>query len=324
MKHPYIDLHTDIVNLFKGTNTRKIKTSLFETIENDYQINIPNLLYSKNKILFSSSFAFYDTKATQPLSSFWRILYSLNVNKKIISSYNKFFENITDNRSINHTLQGNKIGVLFHLKWIYWIQDEEQIDMLYNVWVRSIWLTRNQDSDVSCSYNTTNDHWLTRKWAKLLKHIETKWIILDLANASDRTFDDVCKIYHKPILVSHTAVRSLHKHKRNISDKQLWHIKSNWWLVWINFSTQLLNWNNQWEIKDVVSHLKYVIDHIWIDHVWIWTNFCGKTQQVSPIWLDSVKHMSNFVLNLRENGFSETDIDKILYKNSLRFISDQL
>lgn len=62
MSYKFADLHQDTINIFKKTTISKLDKIPFDNDENDFQINIPYLKNSNTKLVFSTSFAYYQSK----------------------------------------------------------------------------------------------------------------------------------------------------------------------------------------------------------------------------------------------------------------------
>lgn len=323
MSYKFADLHQDTINIFKKTTISKLDKIPFDTDVNDFQINIPYLKNSNTKLVFSTSFAYYQSKNTIWQWLFDNILYTLFLNKEIVKKYN-IYQEILDVKDLEDIEKSDKIWLVNHLEWIYGVNDLRQIDLLYELWIRSMGLLWNEQSNIWTSCKTKDKFWLTEFGKKVVKHIEKKNIIIDLAHISNQGFVDVCEIYEKPLLVSHTASRSMNNCDRNISDNQLRLIAKNQGLLWVNFSTLFLNWGFEWTIQDVISHIKYFIDFVWIDNVWIGTDFEWIWKNISPSNLKSINDIPNLALALEQNWFTKEEIHKILFQNAYNFVYNSL
>lgn len=153
MSYRFADLHQDTINIFKKTTISKLDKIPFDTDENDFQINIPYLKNSNTKLVFSTSFAYYQSKNTIWQWLFDNILYTLFLNKEIVKKYN-IYQEILDTKDLEDIEKSDKIWLVNHLEWIYGVNDLRQIDLLYELWIRSMGLLWNEQSNIWTSYKT--------------------------------------------------------------------------------------------------------------------------------------------------------------------------
>ena len=59
--------------------------------------------------------------------------------------------------------------------------------------------------------------------------------MIDISHAGEQTVKDILEISKKPIIASHSSVYSICPHFRNLKDDQLYAIKQNGGVVFINF-----------------------------------------------------------------------------------------
>ena len=60
-------------------------------------------------------------------------------------------------------------------------------------------------------------------------------IIIDISHAGDQTVKDILQISNKPIIASHSSVYNICPHYRNLKDDQMYAIKKNGGVIFINF-----------------------------------------------------------------------------------------
>ena len=157
-------------------------------------------------------------------------------------------------------------------------------------------------------------------------------IILDATHLCDESFWEALDHFKGHVWASHNNCRALVPHNRQFSDEQIkvliergaviggafdaWMLKPGW----------ILRKSNS---KDEGVYLKDVIDHI--DHVCqiagnslhsgIGTDLDGGygTEQ-SPADLDTIADLQKIPELLQQRGYSQDDIDNIMYKNWIRFL----
>src|SRR5690606_29247407 len=76
---------------------------------------------------------------------------------------------------------------------------------------------------------------LTEAGREMVRRMEAKRMIIDIAHASTRTIDDILATATRPVVVSHTGVKGTCDNNRNLSDDQLRAIADKGGLVGIGF-----------------------------------------------------------------------------------------
>ena len=69
-------------------------------------------------------------------------------------------------------------------------------------------------------------------------------------------------------------------------------------------------------IKDIVKHIVYIKDLIGIDYIGLGSDFDGISNK--DLELKDASMMNKLIEELKNQGFTDEDIDKISYKNVLR------
>src|SRR5208282_2666692 len=97
----------------------------------------------------------------------------------------------------------------------------ENLGPLYDAGYRLIGLTHFFDNDMAGSAHGLAKAGLTEKGRELLRRMDLRHMIVDLAHSSSRTIDDVLALATRPVIVSHTGVKGTCNNTRNLSDDQL-------------------------------------------------------------------------------------------------------
>jgi membrane dipeptidase len=151
-----------------------------------------------------------------------------------------------------------------------------------------------------------------------------------------------------PVIASHSAVRALVDHNRNLDDEQLMAVKKNGGVVQIvayagylkagarsgrapirnavaagalttcpieATSAKPLSVEGRPGVKELVDHIDYAVKLIGIDHVGISSDFDGGGGIEG--W-DSAADTANVTTELVRRGYSEADIAKLWGRNLLR------
>ena len=211
----------------------------------------------------------------------------------------------------------------------------ENLEHFYNRGVRMICLTWNFNNEIAhpnIDYtnisertievslnltipNTTDG--LTDFGKKVVIRMNELGMVIDCSHASDKTFYDVVELSTKPIVCSHSCSRSICNHVRNMSDDMLFKLKENGGVVGINYCHDFVkDDDNEASVKDIVKHINYIKDLIGIDYIGLGSDFDGIEND--NIELKDASMMPLLLNELKNQGYSNDDIDKITYKNVLR------
>jgi microsomal dipeptidase-like Zn-dependent dipeptidase len=153
---------------------------------------------------------------------------------------------------------------------------------------------------------------LTALGRKLVKELEARSMIVDLAHASTKTIDDVLAVAARPVVASHTGVRGVADNARNLPDEQLRGIAATGGMVGIGF------WPTACGGEDAASiarSIVYAAGVAGIDHVGLGSDFDGGV----PVPFDA----SGLVLitdGLLAEGLDEMSIGKVMGGNAVRLL----
>jgi membrane dipeptidase len=76
---------------------------------------------------------------------------------------------------------------------------------------------------------------LTELGKQIVREMNRLGMVIDVSHASDKTFFDVLEVTTKPVMASHSCVRAICDHHRNLSDKMLKALAKNGGVIGINY-----------------------------------------------------------------------------------------
>lgn len=321
-----IDMHSDTISSIMKDND----LSLFDA---DRMINIKKLLASNYAIQFFAMFILYIDKRKENYNPYDycnemidRYYVELDKNKEFITP-------VYTNKDIEYNLKHNKLSSLLTIEeGGVCLGDINKLIHFYNRGVRLMtitWNFKNELASPNIDYTNIKDFknfkpsintkdGLTDIGIKFIKKMNELGMVIDLSHASDATFFDVIKYSNKPIVCSHSCVRALRDHPRNMSDEMLYKLKENNGVVGINFCHDFLTTNKIATIKDVVKHITYVKNLIGIDYVALGSDFDGIDNK--DLEMKDATYMLKIVDELKNQGYTSLEIDKITHLNVLRVL----
>ncbi len=181
---------------------------------------------------------------------------------------------------------------------------------------------------------------LTAFGRDVVRQCEALGIIVDLAHINPAGFTEVMALTTRPVIVSHTNPRRFYDIERNISDDQIKMIGERGGVVGVG--AVLLSANKEdIHLDNYVDQIEYVANLIGIDGVGLGFDFFEAIFQVlpesvkaqlrasltEPFFIQDLTHHAqarNLTAKLIEHGFSDGDIEKILYRNFMRIFKELL
>ena len=180
---------------------------------------------------------------------------------------------------------------------------------------------------------------------EVLTEMNRVGMMVDLSHLSRTSAMQAMELSKAPVIASHSSVRALVDHNRNLDDEQLLALKRNGGVVQIVAyagylkagarsgrrpiretvdragcpieppGTQPLSVDGRPGVKELVDHIDYAVKLIGIDHVGISSDFDGGGGIEG--W-DDAGQTSNVTLELVRRGYQEEDIAKLWGGNLLR------
>ena len=102
--------------------------------------------------------------------------------------------------------------------------DIGRVKEFYNRGVRYITLCHSQNNDIcdsSTDRNGEEHNGLSKFGKKVVKEMNDLGMLIDVSHISDNSFFDVIKKSKTPVIASHSSVRSIAHHPRNMSDEMI-------------------------------------------------------------------------------------------------------
>ncbi|MBC8015836.1 MAG: membrane dipeptidase [Sporomusaceae bacterium] len=199
----------------------------------------------------------------------------------------------------------------------------ENLRNFYRLGVRLITLTWNYPNEIgypNCEerYQTQG---LTEFGQQVVREMNRLGMIIDVSHLSDQGFYDVVNLSSKPFVASHSNARAVRDHGRNLTDDMIRQLAQKGGVMGINFYGEFLGNSKISKVDDMVAHIKHIYHVGGLDVLALGTDFDGIE---CPLEIATIAQMDKLIGALSKNGFSEDEIEKIAYKNTMRVIQDCL
>jgi len=157
---------------------------------------------------------------------------------------------------------------------------------------------------------------LTPLGRELIREMEARGVIADVAHASAATIDDVVTVATRPIVASHTGVRATADNARNLTDDQLRGIAGTGGLVGIGF------WDTATGGRDAAAIARAIVHAVGVigpDHVGLGSDWDGAV----PVPFDAAG-LPGLTDALLEAGLDDAAIRAVMGENALRLFAEAL
>jgi microsomal dipeptidase-like Zn-dependent dipeptidase len=192
----------------------------------------------------------------------------------------------------------------------------ENVDALFSAGFRMMAPTHFFDNDIGGSAHGVEKGGLTDKGKEMIRRMEALKITVDLAHASDKTFDDVLAMATRPVVVSHTGVRGTCDNQRNLSDEQLKGIARTGGVIGIGY------WDTAVCAADagaIAKAIRYTANLVGVEYVGLGSDYDGAI--AAPFDTTGLVQITEALIS---EGFSDDEIGKIMGGNTLRLMLQNL
>lgn len=167
---------------------------------------------------------------------------------------------------------------------------------------------------------------LTEFGLEFISVMEHLGMVIDVSHLSDAGFYDVLNHTTKPFVASHSNARGVCNHVRNLNDDMIRKLADRGGVMGMNFCPSFLDDTpNEKDavgtIGKIVDNIKYITNIGGYECIGLGSDFDGiPTHKELP----DASYMQLLAEALMKEGFKETEIEKIFYKNVLRVYKEVL
>ncbi|MBQ7874239.1 MAG: membrane dipeptidase [Oscillospiraceae bacterium] len=156
---------------------------------------------------------------------------------------------------------------------------------------------------------------------EVIKEMERMKMIIDVSHLSDAGFEDVIKNVGCAVAASHSNLRSICGHRRNLTDEYFKEIIHRGGIVGINFYKGFLNENEERaSLDDIVKHVEKMLLLGGENTVCMGSDYDGCDV------VDGIKKLNDVtkLYNIITKEFGENLAEKIFWKNANRFFAERI
>ncbi len=188
----------------------------------------------------------------------------------------------------------------------------ENLDRLYQAGYRMMAPTHFFDNELGGSAHGMEKGGLTEFGAQVIRAMEERKIIADLAHASPKLIDDVLAIATRPVVVSHSGVKATCDNVRNLSDDHIRKIAAGGGVIGIGYWDAAVC---DVSVAGIVKAIKHVSKLVGAEHAALGSDFDGGTE--TPF---DTAGLDQITAGLLAAGFSDVDLRNVMGGNVLRLL----
>jgi microsomal dipeptidase-like Zn-dependent dipeptidase len=190
--------------------------------------------------------------------------------------------------------------------------DLARIDTLAAAGFRMMGLMHLYDNAVGGSSTGLKKGGLTDFGRQVVRRVEERGLIIDLAHASEPAIDEVLAMTDRPVIISHTGVRGTCDTPRNLSDRHLRAIAARGGVIGVGTWPRVVCDTTP---AAIARAMRYVADLVGVEHVALGSDFDGTVKP--PFDATGLPQLTEALLDA---GFSPSEVRQIMGDNVVRFL----
>jgi membrane dipeptidase len=208
-------------------------------------------------------------------------------------------------------------GTLLSVEGLHNLEGKRvNLDRLYDAGFRMAGLTHFFDNEIAGSMHGLKKGGLTPFGVEIIRAMEAKGMVVDIAHCSHQCVAEVLKMAKRPVVSSHGGVQATCKVNRNLTDAEIKGVAATGGVIGIGYWDAAVCDNSPAGIVKAIAHVR---DLVGIDHVGLGSDFDGAVKtRFDTTRLDAITQA------LIDAGFSDADIAKVMGGNVLRLLVQTL
>ncbi len=205
-------------------------------------------------------------------------------------------------------------GALYSVEGLQNLEGKaENLDRLYSVGMRMAGLVHFFDNDLAGSMHGERKGGLTPFGRKMIRAMEAKGIIVDIAHSSHTSVADILAMARRPVVSSHGGVQAVCGVNRNLSDTEIRGVAATGGIIGIGYWDGALCSTDPVKIAQSIRHVR---DLVGIQHVALGSDFDGAV--TTRFDTSEIVQVTQALIDI---GFTEAEIRAAMGNNALRIIN---
>ena len=285
----------------------------------------------------------------------------IDVTKRLVAKYPDDMTLALTAADVERAVKAGKIASLIGMEGGHSIGSSLAVlRQMYDLGARYLTLTHNQNTPWADSATAAPEHnGLTDFGKAVVREMNRIGMLVDLSHVSEKTMHDALDVSTAPVIFSHSGVRGVAAHPRNVPDSVLRRLPENGGVIYVValpwFITEDLRqhaanraaeearldslYRGQvdeiarllavWDeanpppastIADMADHIDYIRKNAGIDHIAIGGDYDGMPS--GPVGMEDVSGYPALFVELAKRGYSRSDLEKISMRNAVRAMRD--
>lgn len=205
------------------------------------------------------------------------------------------------------------IGAILSIEGLHNLEgDLANLDRLHEAGFRMASPTHFFDNALAGSMHGEEKGGLTDFGREVIRAMEAKGMIVDIAHCSETCVSDILAMARRPVVSSHGGVQATCNVNRNLTDEQLRGIAATGGVIGIGYWPGAIC---STEPAAIAKAMKHVRDTVGIEHVALGSDYDGSTE----VGFDT-SQLVQVTQALMDAGFSESEIRAAMGGNALRVL----
>lgn len=205
------------------------------------------------------------------------------------------------------------VGAMLTIEGLHNLEGKaENLDRLYDAGFRMAGFTHFFDNELGGSMHGLKKGGLTPFGREILRRMEAKGMIVDIAHLSHAGVAEVLAIAKRPVVSSHGGVQATCKVNRNLTDDEVRGVAKTGGIIGIGY------WEGaicSTDPRAAAKAMKHVRDLVGIQHVALGSDYDGAT----TVRFDT-SQLAQVTQALMDEGFTPDEIRAVMGENALRVI----
>lgn len=245
---------------------------------------------------------------------------------RIIDTFHREIEKYHEHIAIakNHddiikNQQEGKISAILTIEGGDAVQGElSALRIFHQLGVRAMTLTWNHANQIADGVKDEGlNRGLTEFGIELVREMNRLNMMVDVSHLSERSFWDVLKVSESPVYASHSNVKKLCNHPRNLTDLQIKAIADKEGIIGINFYPAFVKENGKVKVEDIAAHIQYIRKQVGVQYIGLGGDYDGIDE--TPEGMEDILGYGELKIALRKQGFSISEIEKVYYENYISY-----
>lgn len=155
---------------------------------------------------------------------------------------------------------------------------------------------------------------------ELIAALDEHEVTVDLAHVNTPGVLDACAVATRPVFCTHTGVKAINDHARNITDEEIDAIAETDGVIGVMFAPTFLAGKLRADTTWIVDHIEHVIDRVGVRHVAIGSDYDGWLPTIMSDHRDC-RDIGLVSAELLRRGHSDEDVARIMAGNAVELLS---